>query len=265
MVVTPPAAAALVAVQKPSQVVRPGSFTWTWQSTMPGITTLSPTSNTYNHKWVTSVQTAWSIKHLSAKTVLNQCICHYDLTNNIIFHWRSLYIHFNSTRESMLNWVQSEPAYLTADILRKLAVWEYLMDFPILYYDDSRKDLVANQYSLTPHSTNCFSELHVCLYQVLMSTINSPNCATLQISSWQFSGLVLRHHPLLNRISKLLTLLVCVTGWISDQIMCTSVGDRLICFQKGQQREYLRFNSGPEPMLVTLEYTIWTQKQHVVG
>lgn len=45
MVVTPPAAAARVAVQKPSHVVRPGSFTCTWQSTMPGITTLSPTSN----------------------------------------------------------------------------------------------------------------------------------------------------------------------------------------------------------------------------
>lgn len=47
IVVTPPAAAALVAVQKPSQEVRPGSFTWTWQSTMPGITTLSPTSSTF--------------------------------------------------------------------------------------------------------------------------------------------------------------------------------------------------------------------------
>lgn len=53
IVVTPPAAAALVAVQKPSQEVRPGSFTWTWQSTMPGITTLSPASNTCCHSWVT--------------------------------------------------------------------------------------------------------------------------------------------------------------------------------------------------------------------
>lgn len=49
IVVTPPAAAALVAVQKPSQEVRPGSFTCTWQSTMPGITRLSPTSNTCHH------------------------------------------------------------------------------------------------------------------------------------------------------------------------------------------------------------------------
>lgn len=48
MVVTPPAAAALVALQNPSQEARPGSFTWTWQSTMPGITTLSPTSSTWN-------------------------------------------------------------------------------------------------------------------------------------------------------------------------------------------------------------------------
>lgn len=49
MVVTPPAAAALVAVQKPSHEVRPGSFTWTWQSTTPGMTTLSPTSSTCGH------------------------------------------------------------------------------------------------------------------------------------------------------------------------------------------------------------------------
>lgn len=50
IVVTPPAAAALVALQNPSQDVRPGSFTCTWQSTMPGITTLSPTSNTWYHR-----------------------------------------------------------------------------------------------------------------------------------------------------------------------------------------------------------------------
>ncbi len=36
MVVTPPAAAARVALAKPSQSVRPGSFTWTWLSTRPG-------------------------------------------------------------------------------------------------------------------------------------------------------------------------------------------------------------------------------------
>ena len=38
-VVTPPAAAARVAVSKPSQSVRPGSLMWTWQSTRPGATT----------------------------------------------------------------------------------------------------------------------------------------------------------------------------------------------------------------------------------
>jgi hypothetical protein len=35
-VVAPPAAAAAVAVAKPSQWVRPGSSTWTWLSTRPG-------------------------------------------------------------------------------------------------------------------------------------------------------------------------------------------------------------------------------------
>lgn len=106
-------------------------------------------------------------------TVSNQCICHNYPTDNIVFHRLSLYIHFNSSRGSMLHWVQSEPAYLTANILRKLAVWQYLMDFPILYYDDSRTDFVANQYSPTLHSTHCFSELHVWFYWVLVSTINS--------------------------------------------------------------------------------------------
>ena len=41
-VVTPPAAAARVAVSKPSHSVRPGSLTCTWVSTMPGETTRSP-------------------------------------------------------------------------------------------------------------------------------------------------------------------------------------------------------------------------------
>ena len=41
MVVTPPAAAALVADVKPSQSVRPGSLTCTWASTTPGISTSS--------------------------------------------------------------------------------------------------------------------------------------------------------------------------------------------------------------------------------
>ena len=50
MVVTPPAAAARVAVQKPSQDVRPGSFTCTWLSTRPGITTRSSTSHTCPNK-----------------------------------------------------------------------------------------------------------------------------------------------------------------------------------------------------------------------
>ena len=44
IVVMPPAAAALVAVSKPSHSVRPGSFTCTWVSTRPGMTTRSPTS-----------------------------------------------------------------------------------------------------------------------------------------------------------------------------------------------------------------------------
>ena len=46
MVVTPPAAAARVAVSKPSHSVRPGSLTWTCASTSPGETTRSPTSIT---------------------------------------------------------------------------------------------------------------------------------------------------------------------------------------------------------------------------
>ena len=41
IVVTPPAAAAAVAVAKPSHSVRPGSLTCTWVSTMPGISTSS--------------------------------------------------------------------------------------------------------------------------------------------------------------------------------------------------------------------------------
>src|SRR5262249_24842145 len=47
IVVTPPAAAARVAVANPSQCVRPGSFTWTCVSARPGINTeLSGTSTT---------------------------------------------------------------------------------------------------------------------------------------------------------------------------------------------------------------------------
>ena len=42
IVVTPPAAAAAVAVAKPSHSVRPGSFTCTWLSTSPGSSTSSP-------------------------------------------------------------------------------------------------------------------------------------------------------------------------------------------------------------------------------
>ena len=45
IVVTPPAAAARVAVWNPSHSVRPGSFTWTWVSTTPAITTEFPTSS----------------------------------------------------------------------------------------------------------------------------------------------------------------------------------------------------------------------------
>lgn len=46
MVVIPPDAAACVAVTNPSQSVLPGSLTWTWLSTTPGITARSPASNT---------------------------------------------------------------------------------------------------------------------------------------------------------------------------------------------------------------------------
>lgn len=45
-VVMPPAAAARVAVQNPSHSVRPGSLTWTWVSTRPGMRTSSPKSST---------------------------------------------------------------------------------------------------------------------------------------------------------------------------------------------------------------------------
>ena len=41
IVVTPPAAAARVAVANPSHSVRPGSLTWTWVSTRPGSSTWS--------------------------------------------------------------------------------------------------------------------------------------------------------------------------------------------------------------------------------
>ncbi len=44
-VVTPPAAAERVAVAKPSHSVRPGSFMWTWASTIPGMITRSPKSS----------------------------------------------------------------------------------------------------------------------------------------------------------------------------------------------------------------------------
>src|SRR5690348_8504922 len=44
IVVTPPAAAARVAVSKPSHSVRPGSFTWTCVSTTPGSRAALPTS-----------------------------------------------------------------------------------------------------------------------------------------------------------------------------------------------------------------------------
>ncbi len=44
MVVTPPAAAALVALAKPSHSVRPGSLTCTWVSTRPGSSTSSSAS-----------------------------------------------------------------------------------------------------------------------------------------------------------------------------------------------------------------------------
>ena len=46
IVVTPPAAAALVADSKPSHSVRPGSLTCTWESTIPGSSTSSEPSST---------------------------------------------------------------------------------------------------------------------------------------------------------------------------------------------------------------------------
>lgn len=75
IVVTPPAAAALVALQKPSQEVRPGSFTWTWQSTMPGITTLSPTSSTFQpQKSFLTMQWIKHLREIRSSGVLNQWI-----------------------------------------------------------------------------------------------------------------------------------------------------------------------------------------------
>ena len=44
IVVTPPAAAACVAVSNPSHSVRPGSFTCTCESTTPGMSVSSPKS-----------------------------------------------------------------------------------------------------------------------------------------------------------------------------------------------------------------------------
>ncbi len=46
IVVTPPAAAALVAEAKPSHSVRPGSLTCTWVSTSPGSSATAPRSVT---------------------------------------------------------------------------------------------------------------------------------------------------------------------------------------------------------------------------
>ena len=46
IVVTPPAAAARVAVANPSHSVRPGSLTWTWVSTRPGRSTSSSARST---------------------------------------------------------------------------------------------------------------------------------------------------------------------------------------------------------------------------
>lgn len=61
IVVTPPATAALVAVQYPSHSVRPGSFTCTWESTKPGMITRFPTSRTCDrtgyHCHVQQIQT----------------------------------------------------------------------------------------------------------------------------------------------------------------------------------------------------------------
>lgn len=61
-------------------------------------------------------------------------------------------------------------AYLTGNIPRKVLLWEYLVDFPILYYDHSRTDFVTNQHPVTPHCTNCWSKLHVCLSWEILST-----------------------------------------------------------------------------------------------
>ena len=58
IVVTPPAAAALVAVQQPSQSVRPGSLTCTCESTRPGMITRLPTSRICHrakYRWFNSI------------------------------------------------------------------------------------------------------------------------------------------------------------------------------------------------------------------
>ncbi len=46
-VVTPPATAAALPVSKPSHSSRPGSWKWTWPSTMPGSTSSPPASRTW--------------------------------------------------------------------------------------------------------------------------------------------------------------------------------------------------------------------------
>ncbi len=54
IVVTPPAAAARVALANPSHSVRPGSLTWTWVSTAPGSRARSPRSVTPGLAWTAS-------------------------------------------------------------------------------------------------------------------------------------------------------------------------------------------------------------------
>ena len=69
IVVTPPAAAARVAVSNPSHSVRPGSLTWTCVSTMPGEMTRSPKSVRADRSAVASRSIRHDAKDLSALDV----------------------------------------------------------------------------------------------------------------------------------------------------------------------------------------------------
>ena len=166
IVVTPPAAAALVAVQKPSQDVRPGSFTCTWQSTMPGITTLSPTSSTCHHSHVTH-----KIRHLF-KSIYPLWFHQGEFVQTAV---RAVLPHrpqrsprgrvFDGSSHRLLRWQQDRFHHQPAPCYSSLH-WQRIRA-PCLSL------LRVNEHSRL--SELCFH--------------------TSDTISWQFSGPVLRHHP----------------------------------------------------------------------